>query len=119
MREGITTGGRMLSTRGIRGATTICEDSAEAILMATRELLLAILEANPELRPADIASVLFTVTSDLRLPGPGSQNVRLGRCTADVCARNPGSGKPGALYSGPDPLEHGPVSKGCSSYIPA
>lgn len=54
-----------MSVRGIRGATTVCEDQAEAILSATRELLLAICEANPTLRPADIASIFFTVTDDL------------------------------------------------------
>ncbi len=56
----------MLAVRGIRGATTVSEDSAGAILAATQELLLAILEANPDLRPTDIASVFFTVTQDLR-----------------------------------------------------
>ncbi len=54
-----------MSVRGIRGATTVCENQAEAVLSATRELLLAILEANPSLRPDDIASAFFTVTHDL------------------------------------------------------
>ena len=61
-----------MTVRGIRGATTLCcedaaaEHSAEAVLAATRELMLAILEANPTLRPEDIASILFTTTDDLR-----------------------------------------------------
>jgi chorismate mutase len=59
-----------MPVRGIRGATTICEDNPDAIRMATRELLLAICAANPTLRPADIASVLFTVTEDLRAAYP-------------------------------------------------
>jgi prephenate dehydratase len=50
--------------RGIRGATTVAEDRAEAILAATRELLEALAAANG-LRPADVGSVLFTVTPDL------------------------------------------------------
>jgi chorismate mutase len=64
-----------MSVRGVRGAITICENDmrhsvgeqseAEAILSATRELLLAILQANPSLRPEDIASVFFTTTDDL------------------------------------------------------
>jgi len=54
-----------MSVRGIRGATTIEADAPEAILQATRELLLAILEANPTLRPDEIASSIFTVTTDI------------------------------------------------------
>jgi chorismate mutase len=67
-----------MSVRGIRGATTISEDTAEAILLATREMLLAILEANPSLRPNDIASALFTVTEDLRSVYPAQAARELG-----------------------------------------
>lgn len=59
-----------MSVRGIRGATTVCEDQAEAVLSATRELLLAILEANPTLRPEDIASAFFTVTHEIHAAYP-------------------------------------------------
>lgn len=59
-----------MSVRGIRGATTVCEDQAEAVLSATRELLLAILEANPTLRPEDIASAFFTVTHEIHAVYP-------------------------------------------------
>lgn len=58
-----------MAIRGIRGATTLNQEdihSAEAVLTATRELMLAILEANPTLKPEDIASILFTVTDELR-----------------------------------------------------
>jgi len=68
----------MLSIRGIRGATTVTEDSADAIYSATRELLLAILEANPDLRPADVASVLFTVTQDISAAYPARAARELG-----------------------------------------
>jgi chorismate mutase len=67
-----------MSVRGIRGATTISEDTAEAILLATRELLLAILEANPSLQPNDIASAFFTVTEDLRAVYPAQAARELG-----------------------------------------
>ncbi|MBE0699397.1 MAG: chorismate mutase [Anaerolineaceae bacterium] len=67
-----------MSVRGIRGATTISEDSAEAILVATRELLLAILEANPSLQPNDIASAFFTVTDGLRAVYPAQAARELG-----------------------------------------
>ena len=55
-----------MPVRGVRGAIVATADQSEAILSATRELLAAIMESNPELRPADIASAMFTVTEDLR-----------------------------------------------------
>ncbi len=54
-----------MTTRGIRGATTIETDSKAEVLGATRELLSAMLEANPGLKPEAIASVLFTTTEDI------------------------------------------------------
>lgn len=50
--------------RGIRGATTVEANDAEAILAATRELLEAIVAANG-LREEDVASVFFSATPDL------------------------------------------------------
>lgn len=50
--------------RGIRGATTAENNTRESILGATRELLVAIVDAN-QLNVADIVSVYFTVTPDL------------------------------------------------------
>ena len=67
-----------MTVRGIRGATTICEDQPESIRRATRELLLAVCAANPSLRPADIASVFFTVTDDLRSAYPALAARELG-----------------------------------------
>lgn len=54
-----------MTTRGIRGATTIETDTKENVLSATRELLEAILASNPVLKTDDIASALFTVTEDI------------------------------------------------------
>ncbi len=51
--------------RGIRGATTVEEDQAEQILSATSELLQMIKEENG-IDIEDIASILFTTTSDIR-----------------------------------------------------
>lgn len=51
--------------RGIRGATTIKRDNPVEILSATKELLMAILEGNPTLKPEDMASAIFTVTEDI------------------------------------------------------
>lgn len=54
-----------MPTRGVRGATVAAENSKAAILEATRELLQAILQANPSMQPEEIASAIFTVTDDL------------------------------------------------------
>lgn len=54
-----------MSTRGVRGATVSAANEAEPILAATRELLLAIRDANPSMRTDDVASILFTVSDDL------------------------------------------------------
>jgi chorismate mutase len=50
--------------RGIRGATTVEHNERAEILAATTELL-ALLIARNELRAEDIASAIFTMTSDL------------------------------------------------------
>ena len=53
-----------MATRGIRGATTVDENSARDIRERTLELL-GILVAENGLRPEDVASATFTVTDDL------------------------------------------------------
>ncbi len=64
--------------RGIRGAV-VCEvDEPEAILTATRELLVALCAANPTLQPEEIASVLFTVTPDLTSAYPAQAARQMG-----------------------------------------
>jgi len=50
--------------RGIRGATTASENTPDAIMEATQELLRAIAAAN-NVQLEDIASAIFTVTPDL------------------------------------------------------
>ena len=55
--------------RGVRGATFIDEDTPEAILAGTRELLSAIVHAN-DIATEDIASAFFTSTADLRSAFP-------------------------------------------------
>ena len=67
-----------MSLRGVRGATTATQDQAVEILAATRELLQAILQANPDLQPEDIASVIFTTTADLRAAYPARAARELG-----------------------------------------
>ncbi len=67
-----------MSLRGVRGATTVNQDQADEILEATRELLQAILQENPDMRPEDIASVIFTTTADLRAVYPARAARQLG-----------------------------------------
>ena len=59
-----------MCVRGVRGATVAAEDTPEAVLSATGELLEAMLKANPEMRLEDLASAWFTVTGDLRSAYP-------------------------------------------------
>lgn len=63
--------------RGVRGATTVEEDSAEAIWSATRELLRLIISAN-EIEEDDVASVIFTTTPDLTAAYPAKAARELG-----------------------------------------
>lgn len=53
-----------MTCRGVRGATTVEENRAEAIWEATRELLTEMAATNG-IRPEDVASVIFTLTTDL------------------------------------------------------
>ena len=50
--------------RGVRGATTIEEDTPEAILRATRELLAFMIRLN-DIDSVDVASAIFTTTFDV------------------------------------------------------
>jgi chorismate mutase len=63
--------------RGIRGATTADANTPDAILAATRELLLLIIEGN-DLDSADIGSALFTTTPDLNAEFPALAARELG-----------------------------------------
>ena len=67
----------MIFCRGVRGAITVDENDANAILAATEELLQAILAAN-EMHEQDVASVFFTVTPDLDAICPAAAARRMG-----------------------------------------
>ncbi len=66
-----------MMVRGIRGATTVERDDAEAILAATEELVREIVAANA-LRSEDVASALFTATPDLHAEFPAAAARRIG-----------------------------------------
>lgn len=67
----------MVQCRGVRGATTVDVNTAEAIISATRELLLALVEVN-EITPDQIASIIFTTTRDLNATFPAVAARELG-----------------------------------------
>ena len=50
--------------RGVRGATTVAGNDAGQIALRTRELLKILVEKNG-MRPEEIASAIFTLTTDL------------------------------------------------------
>lgn len=63
--------------RGVRGATTVTENSETAILEATREMLYIIIRAN-NIRAEDVASAYFTTTVDLNATFPALAARQLG-----------------------------------------
>ncbi len=84
-----------MACRGIRGATTVDEDTAEAVLDATRELLVKIAQANG-VEPDDVASIFFTTTPDLTSAYPATAARELGwHHVATLCGHE--IGVPGGL----------------------
>jgi chorismate mutase len=75
--------------RAIRGATTVERDEPELVRAATRELLREVVARNA-LAPADIISVIFTATADLKSEFPARAARELGwvdvplLCTTEV-----------------------------------
>ncbi len=84
-----------MAIRGVRGATSIEADQPELVYEATRELLVAMLEANDSMRSEDIASVIFTVTADISSAFPAQAARQFGwGLVPMICAREipvPGS----------------------------
>ncbi len=93
--------------RGVRGATFIAEDTPEAILAGTRELLTAIAEANG-IATEDVASAVFHVNGRpaVRLPGAGGARPGLDRRAVVGRDRGGQARCAAALYPGPLALEH-------------
>lgn len=63
--------------RGIRGATTVDENSKEAIIEASRDLLEKMIEAN-EIKVEEVACVFFSTTSDLNAEFPALAARKMG-----------------------------------------
>jgi chorismate mutase len=67
----------MTVCRGVRGATTVDADDRDQILQATRQLLALMIRRNG-IESSDVASALFTVTSDLAAEFPALAARQLG-----------------------------------------
>jgi len=63
--------------RGVRGATTADDNTPEAILTATRQLLALMVRLNG-IEPEDVASAIFTTTPDLNAEFPALAARQLG-----------------------------------------
>jgi chorismate mutase len=63
--------------RGIRGATTVESTDRESVLHATRELLATIIRANG-VESTDVASAIFTTTTDIVSVFPATAARQLG-----------------------------------------
>ncbi|MEJ7750133.1 MAG: chorismate mutase [Thermoleophilaceae bacterium] len=80
--------------RALRGATTVEDNEAGAIVAATEELVGAVMERN-ELDAQDMVSCIFTATDDLdaEFPAVAARNLGLGAvpllCTREIAV--PGS----------------------------
>jgi chorismate mutase len=83
-----------MAVRALRGAIQIDEDSREAILEGTTELIKAVLHRN-QVTADDLISVIFTATPDLRAEFPAYAARLLGftdvplLCTTEIAV--PGS----------------------------
>lgn len=67
----------MLKMRGVRGATTVEENTEAAILEGTEELLRVMIEENG-IEEEDVASVLFSTSGDLDAAFPARAARALG-----------------------------------------
>lgn len=73
--------------RGVRGATTVEEDSKDEILAATAELLQEMIARN-DLGRDDLVSIVFTATPDLRAVFPAEAARGIGISDVPLlCAR--------------------------------
>ena len=76
-----------MSFRAIRGATTVAEDSKEAIEDAVVELLRSVMAQN-EISESSFISILFTATPDLKSEFPATAARRVGlKDTPLICAQ--------------------------------
>ena len=83
--------------RGVRGATTVDANTSEEILKATRQLLAMMIRQNG-IKPEDVASAIFTTTSDLDAEFPALAARQLGWLHVPLLCGHE-LGVPGSLQS--------------------
>ena len=66
-----------MAVRAIRGAIQVDRDDRDELLAAVTELVTAVLERN-RVEPADLISIVFTATPDLRAEDPAYAARQLG-----------------------------------------
>lgn len=66
-----------MAVRGVRGAITVSENTSEAILEATEELLRWLIQQN-NIHEETVASILFTSTPDLNAAFPAKAARNMG-----------------------------------------
>lgn len=66
-----------MACRGVRGATTVAENTRDEILTATRQLVALLVRRN-EIDPKDVASAIFTTSPDLDAEFPALAARQLG-----------------------------------------
>ena len=66
-----------MTSRGVRGATTVKANTREEILTETRRLLALMIRLN-DIQSEDVASAIFTLTSDLDAEFPAMAARQLG-----------------------------------------
>ncbi len=84
-----------MQLRAVRGAITIHKDEPAAIVCATEEMLLSLMEKN-QIQPQNIVSIFFTTTPDIISEFPAVAARKIGLVdTPLMCAQE--IPKPGAL----------------------
>ena len=73
--------------RGIRGATVSLDNTKDAIIEATKELLSKLITEN-NLKTEDIASIFFSVTKDLNAEFPAVAARQLGLSNTPILCLN-------------------------------
>ena len=77
----------MSRVRGLRGATTVAEDSSEEVMKATAELLREMMERNGVTRD-DLVTIIFTATPDITSEFPAAAARSIGISDIPLlCAR--------------------------------
>lgn len=63
--------------RGVRGATTVAQNTRESIISSAKELLQNMIDSNG-INPANIAGIIFTTTKDLNAEFPAAAAREMG-----------------------------------------